>query len=701
MSKLMTRVLGNLGVKGVGKGTIGPDLTSIKLSIAQTVGLNATDRLDKPYSDSVWVYAAVNAIANNLTKVPLLVYNRGTNVLVENPTDPVVTMFSHPNVYTNKLTFLFLLSLYIDIYGESFIVMDRKSPNEVPKAIYAFSPTKFKPVISRDYNSIIGWEYTKGSETIPLQTYEVCQYKYPSPYDDIRGFSPLEAGKLSVEQDFFAAIFNKNFFREGVRVSGYISVPTEMNDTSFNRLIDQFENRHQGMNRAHRIAVIDNDGKFIESKITQRDMEYIELRRMSRQEIFAIYKVNEVVLGLYNEVQSYEGVKMAHKSFWEEAMLPRLMYLEEFFNYSVLDVMAGGKYEVKFDLATVGALHDDYSVRVSTAKTMVNMGWPINAVNERLELGMKPVEWGDTWWVPMGMLPVDRVLAEADATIENLENEDTSAVGPYEEDEPTSEESDEVEDEDEDEEKPKPSTEAEKALWSKFLAVQTRLEEQTRSRVKKFFFDQRKQILENLYSGKTKLIDINKETRRLQRILGGLYLEGIRLGADMIRAEAGVSEEKAFSIKSELQAYAQTRLKIIPAGMMKTVVKQLNVVVQNKSYTTREEVAEAIRGLYNKTIRRVNNVIARTESSSVIVVGRILQMQRLGVRRHKWVSSKIDRGRDAHANLNGRVRIIGESFKDDEVLRYPCDLSATSREVIGCRCFTVIAETIKGGFKDE
>jgi len=701
----MTRVLSNLGVKAAARGKIGPDLTNIKMTLAQTVGLNASDRLDKPYSDSIWVYASVNAIANNLAKVPLVVYERGTNKAITDENHPVVRMFTHPNVYTSKLTFIFLLSAYIDIYGEAFIVMDRSNPNEIPAAMYAFSPTKFQPVISKDYNSIVGWQYQKGSETVPLSTYEIRQYKYPNPYDDIRGFSPLEAGKLSIEQDFFAAVFNKNFFREGVRVSGYISVPTELNDDSFNRIVDQFEQRHQGMNKAHKIAVIDNDGKFIESKITQRDMEFIELRRMTRQEIFAIYKVNEVVLGLYNEVQSYEGVKMAHKSFWEEAMLPRLMYLEEFLNYSVLDTIDGGKYEVKFNLAQVGALHDDYTVRVSTAKVLVNLGWPINAVNERLELGMEPVAWGNTWWVPMGMLPVDRVLAEAD---QSLENPETPAVGPYEEEEPTEGEDDEevAGDEEDDEEKPKPSTDADKASWSKFLAVQTRLEELVRGKVKKFFFDQRKQILENLYNGKTKLIDINKETRKLQHILGAIYLEGTRFGSEMIKAEYGVSEERSLedeeiSIKAEVTAYAQTRLKIIPLGMMRTVVKQLNAVVQNKNHATREDVAEAIRGMYNKTIRRVNNVIARTESSSVIVVGRILQMQRLGVRHHKWVSSKIDKGRDGHANLNGRVRRIGESFKDDSTLRYPGDLSSPGHEVIGCRCFTVMAQSMEGGLENE
>jgi hypothetical protein len=130
--------------------------------------------------------------------------------------------------------------------------------------------------------------------------------------------------------------------------------------------------------------------------------------------------------------------------------------------------------------------------------------------------------------------------------------------------------------------------------------------------------------------------------------------------------------------------------------MMRTVIKQLNVVVE-KNLSSREDVAEAIRGMYNKNIRRVNNVIARTESSSVIVIGRILQMQRSGVQYHRWVSSKIDKGRDAHLMLNNTVKRIGESFSDEFTLRYPGDLSAPISEIIGCRCVTVMADHLDGG----
>lgn len=694
MKRLVLRALENLGVNYYG-GKVGPDLQDIRTTIARSLGLGlySYDKLDKPYSDSIWVYASVNAIANNLAKVPLKIMKRGTNEEVTDINNPVVKLFNHPNVLMRGLTFIFLLSVYLDIYGEAMVVLDREDPVAFPTNMYVFSPTKFEPVISKDYDSLVGWIYRKGMEVIPLETFKVRQHKYPNPYDDLRGFSPLEAGKLSVEQDYFAAIFNKNFFKEGVRVSGYISVKDELSDQSFDRLVSQFEERHGGMDKAHKIAVIDNDGKFYESKITQRDMEFINLRRMSRQEIFAIYKVNEVVLGLYNEVQSYEGVKMAHKSFWEEAMLPRIMYMEDFINNEILYSIEQGAYEARFDLATVGALHDDYNTRVSTAKIMVNLGWPINAVNDRLELGMKPVPWGDAWWVPMGMLPVDRVLAEADANLQNLENS-SSEESPYEEEDPNASEQKPAATTE-----PQPSSAADKIAWSRFLAAQTRLEEQIHSKVKKFFFDQRKQILENLFNGKSKLLDIDRETRKLQQILGSSYLLGMRLGAELIKAEYSGEEKAATEPLTipEITSYARTRLSIIPISMMKTVSKQLEMAVADKG-DSKEEMAEAIRAVYNKTLRRVNNVIARTESSSVIVVGRILQMQRLNVRYHRWVSSKIDKARDAHAVFNGMTRAIGKSFSDDFIFRYPGDLSAPSHEIIGCRCITVIASEPEGGY---
>jgi len=663
------------------RGTLLDTATFMK-TLAQTLGYGANaGALLQPYKDSVWIYAAVNAIANNLAKVPIKLFERGTSNLVTSGN--VYQLLEKPNPITTRLNFIKAIVVFLELYGEDFIILDNQpnTPTDVD-AMWTFNPSRFTPLYNKNLGAVVGWRYQKGAKYEDFPMSRIRMSKYTNPYDDVRGMSPISAAAMGIQQDFWTSQFNANYFKEGVRLSGFVSVPTELTTEQFDRFFKQLNDKYSGYTRAHRVAILENNASFTESKMSHKDMEFSLLKKMSREEIFGVYKVNEVVLGLYDEVQSYEGIKTAHKAFWEECLMPRILHLEDFFNTDVLSVIEGGRYEIKFDLASVGALHEDYSARVTTAKSMVSIGFPLNDVNKRLELGMKDVPWGNVWWVPMGTMPADQIMAGNTGT-DNTDDKplDSETPSVSDDDTPGTQE-------------PNTQTDADKAIWQRFLAVQLRLEDLTRSRVKRFIFEQRKFVLENVYSNKSAMFNVSKEITRLQRLLGAIYIEGMRIGAEMINSEINseISDNTVidFDLSSpEIATYVKARLSIIPKSIIGVVERQLTKAIKN--HTTKEDIADAVRTAYNTVSKRIN-VIARTESSAVIVVGRIIHMQRLNVRYHKWINSKLDSGgRETHKSYNGKIVRIDESFTEDYTLRYPGDLLAPPEAVIGCRCLTIMA----------
>lgn len=703
-------------IRQIGNGlvrAVGPlrDNQTIMRSLNQLVSSDAIDMGNiRPYEDSIWVYASINTIARNASKVPLLLVERNK---IENKvtSGPTYDLFKRPNPYMTTKVFIEAVSIFLNIYGESIIASRRKNVAEAPKELWPLNPSKFEPIlkkITKDNETLIGWNYTGGSEPIPFAAHEILLLKYFNPYDQLRGLSPLKAAKLSVEQHYFSSLYNKNFFKQGVRTSGFISVEGELDDPTYNRIINQFEEQNAGVHKAHRVALIEGGAKFTESKYTQKDMEFIKLNKLSRTETFASYKTNEVVLGIYDAVQSYEGIRMAHKAFWEECMVPHISYIEEYLNDTLLIQLEGGKYKLMFDLAAVGPLHDDYKVRIDTAKIMTNMGFPLNDVNKRLELGMPEYEWGKTWFVPWGAIPVEAVLENpfgAQGAQTDSSSTDTGKDDEEDEDEDDTEEEDDTEDEDT-EEKPKPKPgkkpsddkpkkpkdmidDLTKQMWNRYLSAQMIIEDMIRNKVKRYLFEQRKMVIEAIAKDKTNVFDMKKEHDKLQRLLGTLYIEIMKIGATMVteELEAGDNEDTMFNMEfPEVIKYLQTRLSLIPTRLLHKIKDRLDTILNSNS--SKNMKTEQVRALYNKLARSVG-MISRNESSSVLVVGRLIQMQRLGVKHHKWISSRRVTSRSSHLSLNNKTVRIGESFSDTMILRYPGDLMAPISETSGCTCFTV------------
>jgi phage portal protein BeeE len=50
------------------------------------------------------------------------------------------------------------------------------------------------------------------------------------------------------------------------------------------------------VNNSHKIAVLDNGLKYNEYKVSQKELDFVESRRFTRDEIFAIFKVPKSIV---------------------------------------------------------------------------------------------------------------------------------------------------------------------------------------------------------------------------------------------------------------------------------------------------------------------------------------------------------------------------------------------------------------------
>ena len=650
--------------------------------------LSSIDNMEvvDPYKNSVWVFASINAIAQNISRVPFYIYEEKTKDIktIVNK-GPLYELFTNPNPYMITSTLFFATVLYLELYGESFWVIDRANITEIPQNIWVVNPTRFEPVLEPDAKGkkvFKGyWKYIGApQEELILAPHQILQFRYFDPYNELRGASGYEPSKIGVEQDYFASRYNKQFFKDGISLSGLIKVPDFLTDEQFNRMRSQFEQKHGGYSNAHKVGIIEGGADFVETKaMSQRDMEFSVLKDTIRGEILAAFKTNEVVLGNYSNIQSYEGIKQAHESFWKETLLPKIIYLEDYLWAKFFANIQGGRYWGGFDISVVEALREDFGKKVEMAKILNEMGYPINAINKRLDMGFEDMPWGNTWWVKMGTIPVENAV-EAITPIQQPDEDDEPISAPDDEptpsgDEPTTE--------------PMPDkgvdfTMREDSLWGNFISREISIEQMFKSKFKRFLFEQRKRVLANVFDDKAVILDVDFEVKELQNVITNTYKLAAQAGLQLLDEELLIESDK---ISDTVSKFISKRIEFSTNTIISTIEKGLAKITGDN----KQDLAKKIRVFYNKTDSRVTT-IARTEACSIINGVRFYAMGERGIQYHKWIS-KSENGR--HNKFAGKVVRLGDSFSDEFVIRFPLDSKAPIQEIINCKCYAIPVIKVK------
>ena len=147
--EMVNRAASNLGVveKGIGPLIGDQVLFRSMRSILASQGTKVTS----PYSQSVWVYAALNAITSNLSRVPfLLKKDAGDLEPGKIEEGPLYEVMMKPNPLMILKTLIQATFTYMGLRGEAIWILERENISQIPQAIWCFDPMRFSPSINKE-----------------------------------------------------------------------------------------------------------------------------------------------------------------------------------------------------------------------------------------------------------------------------------------------------------------------------------------------------------------------------------------------------------------------------------------------------------------------------------------------------------------------------------------------------------------------
>jgi len=232
------------------------------------------------------------------------------------------TLWEHPNPYMTREELVETVQQHIDgPRGVGYLLVVKRG--NIPIELWFARPDRMKVVPSAT-EFIHGWIYTTpDGEKIPFPADEVIPIRKPSPIDPYAGSSPAAAVATDLVAAEYVAQYNRAFFENSAEPGGILSVEGSLTDDQFTELVTRWGEQHRGVARAHRVAVVEHGMKYTPRQVTQRDMQFSELRTGVRDVIMEAYRISKTALGISDDVNRAAALA-AEYQFANTITLPRL-----------------------------------------------------------------------------------------------------------------------------------------------------------------------------------------------------------------------------------------------------------------------------------------------------------------------------------------------------------------------------------------
>ncbi|MFJ4837168.1 phage portal protein [Streptomyces sp. NPDC088746] len=302
---------------------------------------------------------------------------------VEVTSHAALDLWSKPNPFMPRQEFVETFQQHVDLVGEGWWVIARHPGSTIPLELWPVRPDRMTPVPSQT-SFLAGYIYTSpDGEQVPLGLDEVIFLRMPNPLDPYRGMGPVQSVLADLDATRYSAEWNRNFFLNSAEPGGIIEVPTPLSDPDFDQLRDRWNEQHRGVANAHRVAILEH-GKWIDRKLSQRDMQFVELRSVSRAVLREAYGISAFALGEVTDIN--RATAEASKAwFADQLTVPRLERIKAALNYDLLPLFGATATGLEFDYESPVPADPEteaaqLTAKVNAAKALIDAGLSSDSV---------------------------------------------------------------------------------------------------------------------------------------------------------------------------------------------------------------------------------------------------------------------------------------------------------------------------------
>ena len=276
-----------------------------------------------------WVARCIDVIAGNQARLPVILRENNapdgkivTNSSVMKESTILDVLNSKSNMGENSFIFRYRLSAQLLMGSRGAFIEKVRSRDGRVIGLNLLPPQHTAP-IPHPKTFVSGYEVSMPTgKKLRLKPEDVVWVRRPHPLDPYLSMTPMESAGVAIEIENLAKLYNRNFLLNDGRPGGLLVLRGEIDADDKNELRSRFRG-NLGRVGSTTVVAADDGVDFVDTSSNPRDAAYIQMRTITKEEIFAAFGVPESVIGNASG-RTFSNAGEEIRVFWMETMLPHL-----------------------------------------------------------------------------------------------------------------------------------------------------------------------------------------------------------------------------------------------------------------------------------------------------------------------------------------------------------------------------------------
>lgn len=311
------------------------------------------------------VFSCVNIKANALAIMPIKTYKRSDSGKVEDFDNPLYDLLRYePNPTLTASLYKKMISQDIDLRGNHYSQIIHNGLGQVV-ALYPLVADKMEVSFSTRNKKIYKYDNKIIQSNKILHIFDVPDAQ------GLKGLSRIEYAKQALEFANNSATHGNKVFKNSTSPSGAFETDQTLNDESYSRLKDNIVEKYTGMENSGTPLLLEGGLTFKPLSIKNSDAEWLESRKLNREEVAAIFGVPTTMINDATN-SAYGNIEQRYLTFYSNTIFPLTTIVEEQLRQSLLKKEDKSSLTIKFKYNTM--LRVDAKTRAEYYQTRFNIG---------------------------------------------------------------------------------------------------------------------------------------------------------------------------------------------------------------------------------------------------------------------------------------------------------------------------------------
>ncbi len=316
------------------------------------------------------VYACVRILSETMASLPIVVYRTRPDGGKDRIKDHWLyhRLARTPNRYQNPFEWREMLQGHLTLRGNAYCQILANAKGEITELLPIHPDrVKLEMLSNGDYRYRIS--QAEGAELI-LPRGEVWHLRGLSS-DGLVGMSPIELARESLGMALAAQDYGARFFANDAKpTGGWIEFPGNFKDAEAKRVFrESYQQAQSGANRG-KVLVLENGMKFHEVGVTNKDAQFLELRKFQITDIARLFRVPPHMIADLDRA-TFSNIEQQSLEFVMHTMTPWAERWEAAIGRDL--IFDSEALEVEFDFSNL--MRGDVASRSAYYQSGIQNGW--------------------------------------------------------------------------------------------------------------------------------------------------------------------------------------------------------------------------------------------------------------------------------------------------------------------------------------